>query len=68
MTNYWEKERDKVSMHAWEAWTENGKGLDDELVWQTFKTVQDAVTNSFVEDMDDLQWLDATMDRLKENL
>jgi hypothetical protein len=56
--------RDMIVTHAWETWTKNGLGLDSEDRDQTTKTVQDAVNNTYVDDISDSDWLAATLDRL----
>jgi hypothetical protein len=59
-----ETRRDMIVTHAWETWTKNGLGLDAEDREATTKTVQDAVNNTYVEDISDLDWLTATLKRL----
>lgn len=60
----YETRRDMIVTHAWETWTNNGLGLDSEDREETSKTVQDAVNNTYVDDINDLDWLAATMKRL----
>jgi hypothetical protein len=60
----YEDRLDMVVTNAWEIWTNNGLGLDDEDCVETEKTVRDAATNVYVEGMDDGEWLDATLARL----
>ncbi len=60
----YEQRRDMITTHAWETWTNNGLGLDDDDRMQTEKSVQDAVANTYVEDMSDEEWLAATLKRL----
>jgi hypothetical protein len=57
--------RDMIVTHAWETWTKNGLGLDERERLQTAKSVQDAVQNVYTEDMSDMQWLAATLRRLR---
>jgi hypothetical protein len=54
-----------IATHAWEIWTNNGLGLDDEARFQTGKSAQDAAANSYQDDMTDQQWLDATIAQLR---
>ena len=61
--NY-EQRLDTVVTHAWEAWTNNGIGLDIEEREETAKTVRDAATNAYVDEMTDAQWLAVTLKRL----
>lgn len=60
-----EDQRDTITTHAWEAWTNNGLLLDDEDREQTTKSVQDAVTNTYVDGIDEIEWLNATLKRLR---
>jgi hypothetical protein len=57
----YETRRDMIVTHAWETWTKNGLGLDDEDRWQTTKSVQDAVNNAYTDDITDSAWLEATL-------
>jgi hypothetical protein len=59
------RRRDMIVTHAWETWTKNGLGLDDDMREQTTKTVQDAVNNTYVDDIDDGDWLSDTLNRLR---
>jgi hypothetical protein len=52
-----------VVTHAWEAWKR--LGLDEEDREQTAKSVRDAAANVYTEDMDDEQWFQATVARLR---
>jgi hypothetical protein len=56
---------DTIVTHAWEIWTKNGLGLDDEDRRETEKTVQDAVNNEYQDDISDVDWLAATLLRLR---
>ena len=60
----WEQRYDVIVVHAWETWTGNGLGMDEFMREQTTKTVQDAATNVYCDDMDDMAWLKATINRL----
>lgn len=60
----YEQRLDMIVTHAWETWTKNGLGLDDDDRIQTSKTVQDAAANAYVDDMNDGDWLAATLKRL----
>jgi hypothetical protein len=59
-----EQRFDTIVVHAWEAWTKNGFGLDDEAREETTKTVRDAVNNEYCDDLTDSEWLAATLKRL----
>lgn len=60
----YEQRHDMIVTHAWERWTKNGLGLDDDMREQTTKSVHDAATNVYTDDMTDVEWLDATLARL----
>jgi hypothetical protein len=60
----YEQRRDMIAAHAWEAWTKNGLGLDDDMREQTAKTVQGAVNNVWVDDISDEDWFASTLKRL----
>jgi hypothetical protein len=60
----YEQRRDMIVSNAWETWTKNGLGLDLDASTQTCKTVQDAVNNSYFDDISDGDWLAATLTRL----
>ena len=60
----YETKHSMVSTHAWETWTKNGLGLDDDARIETAKTVQDAVTNVYVEGLNVVSWLSRTLERL----
>ena len=64
MTLSYETRRDMIVTNAWETWTKNGLGLDSEDREETTKTVQDAVNNTYFEDISDSDWLAATLKRL----
>jgi hypothetical protein len=57
----YEQRRDMIVVHAWERWTKNGLGLDAEDRRETEKSVQDAVNNSYLDDITDTEWLAATL-------
>ena len=61
----WENRFDAIVVHAWEAWTKNGLGLDQDDIEQTVKTVQDAANNAWLDGMTDCQWLTETMRQLE---
>jgi hypothetical protein len=61
----YEDRLDMIVTHAWEIWTNNGMKADsqaecDELT----KTVQDAASNVYTDELDDAGWLAATLTRL----
>jgi hypothetical protein len=57
----WEQRFDTITTSAWEAWTKNGFGLDQDDIEQTIKTAQDAATNAWAEGMTDKQWLEEAL-------
>jgi hypothetical protein len=59
-----EQRRDTIVTHAWEKWTRNGIYLDDEARRATEKSVRDATNNSYVDDITDTEWLEATLSLL----
>lgn len=61
----YEDRADMITTHAWETWTNNGLGLDDDTRKQTEKTVQDEVSNTYGEGISDAEWLSATLARLQ---
>jgi hypothetical protein len=60
----YEARRDMIVTRAWEAWTKNGLNLDIDEQRETTKSVQEAVNNTYVDDITDEQWLAATLARL----
>ena len=60
----WEQRLDNVVSHAWEAWTSNGLHMDEDEREQAVKSCRDAATNTYVEGLNDGDWLAATVRRL----
>ena len=60
-----ERRHNMVAVHAWETWTKNGIGLDEDMREQTAKTVRDAVNNTWVDGISDGDWLAATLKYLR---
>jgi hypothetical protein len=60
----YEQRLDAVTTAAWETWTKNGLGLDDDEREQTGKSVRDAAANEYVDDISDKDWLDRTLARV----
>jgi hypothetical protein len=56
--------RDSIVVAVWEIWTKNGLRLDADQRSETEKTVQDAVNNTYVDDIQDGEWMDAALKRL----
>ena len=48
---------DDICVHAWEAWTQNGRGLDDRDREITAAVVRHVVAQVYVDGIDDLAWL-----------
>lgn len=57
----WEQRYEMIVTRAWEVWTKNGAGLDDDDRSQTTNSAQDAATNAYVDDISDADWLAATL-------
>jgi hypothetical protein len=55
---------DLVVTHAWQTWTHNGLGLDADMVDETTKTVEATASNEYMDNMDNMEWLAATLKRL----
>lgn len=50
-----------VAIHAWETFTGNGRGMDEDDREQAMKSCRDAATNAYVDGIDDGAWLTATL-------
>jgi len=61
----YEARLDMIVMHAWETWTKNGLHMDRDMREETSKTVRDAATNVYTDEMTDAEWLAATLKRLE---
>ncbi len=61
----YEQRLDMITTHAWEAWTNNGLGLDAEDREETTKSVRDAATNTYADGISDTHWLADTLQRLR---
>ena len=59
-----EDRRDTIVTHAWETWTKNGLGLDDEMQMETVRTVRYVVNHTYVVGITDSDWLAAAIKRL----
>jgi hypothetical protein len=55
-----------IAIHAWEQWTKNGLGLDEDTSNQTMKTVNDIVNNEWVEGISEVEWLNRSVLTLKQ--
>jgi hypothetical protein len=58
---------DMITMHAWEAWTNNGLHLDGEGKRKTERLVQDVVKTVYYDGIDNLEWLDTAVRWLHAN-
>jgi hypothetical protein len=56
---------DRLRPAVWEVWTQNGLHLDDDDKVQTAKSVDDALTNAYQEDMSLEEWQAAALKRLQ---
>jgi hypothetical protein len=45
-----------ISERVWQTWTSDGLGLDDDLIYQTRKTAQDAANNTYQDGITDDEW------------
>lgn len=61
----WETRHETIAMRAWEIWTKNGLGMNEDDRYQTERHAQDASNDAYLDDMTDQQWLDATLKSLK---
>ena len=61
----WETRHVMIAYYACETWKNNGRNLDDDERWQTWRHAQDASNNAYLDGMSDQQWLDATLKSLK---
>ena len=61
----YETRLDTIVTHAWGTWTKNGLGLDSDDRKETLRSVQDAANNTYIEGISDLDWLNATLKRLR---
>jgi hypothetical protein len=57
----YEDRLDMIMTNAWERWTKNGLGLDDDMRHETARSVHDAACNAYVEDVTDAEWLATTL-------
>jgi hypothetical protein len=57
---------DTVVTHVWESWTNNGLGLDDDMNYQTVRSVQDAATNAYLDGISDTDWYARALARLNQ--
>ena len=64
MMSPWQDRYDTVCLHVWEHWTKNGLGMGADEQEQSMKSVRDAVTNTCVEERNNLDWFWAALARL----
>ncbi len=50
----------------WAAWTDNGLDMDKDERHETYKAVQDAANSTWVDGMQDAEWIEATLVKLVE--
>jgi hypothetical protein len=62
--NTWENRYDAVVLASFEVWTKNGLGNSFEENEDAIKSCRDAATNTWVEGINDAEWLRATLARL----
>lgn len=62
--NSFEDRMNIIAVRAWEKWTKNGLNMDEDTQLQSMKHAKDVANNVFQEEMDDLDWLTATQNRL----
>jgi hypothetical protein len=61
----YEDQADTIAVNAWEQWTMNGLRMDEEEREETMKAARDAAANTWFEGIDELEWLRATVARLR---
>ena len=54
----------EISNKVWELWTMSGRGLEENIIWQTKKSAQDAACNSYQFEHTNEQWIGAALVRL----
>jgi hypothetical protein len=45
-----------IAEKVWSIWTCDGRGLDEDMVYQTKRSAQDAANNAYLDDMSDEDW------------
>jgi hypothetical protein len=63
----WADSHAAVTTAAWEAWTKNGLGMDDDMREQTAKHASDTANNAWQDGMTVDAWLAATLSALSAN-
>jgi hypothetical protein len=53
-----------VALKHWAQWIRNDPHFDREPREQTLKSVQDAIANTYIDDISDADWLTAALGRL----
>jgi hypothetical protein len=61
---YFDVHYGRVCTAVWETWTHNGLNLGPDEDHETMCSVQDAVTNTYVEGINDTEWWKAALARL----
>jgi hypothetical protein len=60
----YETRRDAIVAVVWTRWTHSGQDMDEDMRLQTRKSAQDAVANSYQDEMTDCDWTSAALKRL----
>jgi hypothetical protein len=60
----WAKRYDNIVTTAWDIWTNTGRDMDVGDIEQTVKSVRDAATNAYIDDITDEAWLKRTLQLL----
>lgn len=60
----WEAAKERVTLHAWERWTQNGHGQDYDDREASIKDASNAVHNAWQEGMSETEWLAAALKAL----
>ncbi len=55
-----------IAARVWENWTNNGLDLDDDMRFQTSRTVYDVACNAYGDEYTDEEWLSATLAALSK--
>lgn len=61
----WNATYDALTVAVFEAWTNNGAGMDDDAREQAIKSVRDALTNEWQDGMSEAEWQAAALRRLR---
>jgi hypothetical protein len=63
-TKTYEERRYMIAAHAWETWTNDGAGLDPDVLSETKRSIDDVVCGAYRQGISDTEWLAVTLKRL----